>query len=388
MAETFTIMIGGDIFPSAKNMDAFTQGAADQLYDEGILDLFAKADYRICNLEGAFTDRAEPVKKVDPVIVAPEAAAAGLKPLALNCVTLANNHIMDGGIRGYEDTCRTLDEAGIDYFGAGPGRGQIQKEKIIEAAGMKVGFYNVAETMFNIPQEEKPGANLYDEYRVCREIAELKERVDYLIVIYHGGSEFFWYNSEMARTRFHRMADNGADLVIAQHTHCVGICEDYQSAQLIYGQGDFLFARSVSEYKETGILIEVGLERADTETESAGAVNAQITRHLIRHEGGRVFLDPDQDMSAFDERSARFAAGETFDEEFGEYAQQKLTMFLQAFRGMNYKDALIRKIFGKERYAKYVRRHYNEHQILRMISALSFEEFNEIVTRGLWDLIR
>ena len=42
-----------------------------------------------------------------------------------------------------------------------------------------------------------------------------KSQCDYLIVMYHGGTEFFWFNSKMARRRFHRMAESGADLVIA-----------------------------------------------------------------------------------------------------------------------------------------------------------------------------
>ncbi|MBQ4361825.1 MAG: CapA family protein [Lachnospiraceae bacterium] len=402
MKDIFTIMIAGDLFPSQKNMDQFLAGDGQALYGEKLLELFRGADCRVCNLEGALTDTGKAIKKVDPVICAPTQAVNGVKALGIDCVSLANNHILDCGAAGYEETCRTLSENGIGFFGAGPNKDEIGASMIIDTSagtdadaagarpGKKVGFYAVAETMFNVPGADYPGANLYDEYRTLKEIRELKGQCDYLIVLYHGGTEFFWFNSKMARRRFHRMAESGADLVIAQHTHCVGIEEEYQGSRLIYGQGDFLFARSVNEYKETGLVIEVTVPRGDGEGKTAGSDAAgavQITKHLVRHSGGAVFYDEEQDMTAFDERSRRFADGETFDREFEEYAQEKLTMFLRAFRGHNVGDMIYRKIFGPEKYARYIRKKYNEKQILRMISALQFEEFNEVAVRGLWDLI-
>ena len=83
--------------------------------------------------------------------------------------------------------------------------------------------------------------NLYDEYRVFGEIKALKESCDYLIVFYHGGIEGTHYNSGIMRRRFRRMADNGADVVLSQHTHAVGEEERFNGAYFLYGQGNFCF---------------------------------------------------------------------------------------------------------------------------------------------------
>ena len=51
------ILIVGDLFPVPSNFDRFSAGDTDSLYGEKICSLFQSADYRICNLEGALTDR-------------------------------------------------------------------------------------------------------------------------------------------------------------------------------------------------------------------------------------------------------------------------------------------------------------------------------------------
>ena len=63
--------------------------------------------------------------------------------------------------------------------------------------------------MYNEPSSDTPGAYLYDEYAVCREVESIKSECDFLIVVYHGGAEKFRYPSPQIRRRFHRMADCG-----------------------------------------------------------------------------------------------------------------------------------------------------------------------------------
>ena len=61
----------------------------------------------------------------------------------------------------------------------------------------------------------------------------------------------------MLQKVFHKFADHGADLVVAQHTHCIGCKEEYNGSTLVYGQGNFLFDHSSSEFWKTSLLIEL-----------------------------------------------------------------------------------------------------------------------------------
>ena len=370
------LVIAGDIFPSKKNMNEFVSGDLDSLIDEKIRRLFSEADFSVCNLEGALTNRGIPIDKVDPVIFADTQAVTVLKKLGVSCVTLANNHIMDCGKEGFIETCETLDANGISYFGAGKNEESISKYIEIVIGGRKIVIYTVAETMFNIPSGDTPGVNLYDEYRVCNELRELKSKSDYLIVIYHGGAEFFWYGTEELRKRFHRMADAGADLITAQHTHCIGITERYENSYLLYGQGDFLFARSANVYKETGVLLEVIFSDDDV----------VINHHLLRHVDNVVVYDSAQDFSSFNDRNRMYQAGERFAKEYEDYCGDQIIKFLEAFRGKNLIDKVIKKLLPREKYKRYLRNRFTKRQILRIISGIQFEEFNEVLCTGLWRL--
>ena len=58
------------------------------------------------------------------------------------------------------------------------------------------------------------------------------------------------------------MARHGADLVICQHTHCVGAMEEYRGSTIVYGQGNTLFDHVNSDKMptwHTSILVEVEL---------------------------------------------------------------------------------------------------------------------------------
>lgn len=373
----YRLLIGGDVFPSNNNIQLFAEGRGEQLFDEKIISLFKKADYSLCNLEGSLTDSDNPIDKVDPLIKAPIRCIDGLDVLGLDCVNLANNHIIDYGVDGYHDTVTALLSKGISFFGAGP-IGEIEDHISLFANGKTVTIYTVAETMFNVPTMSFPGVNLYDEYKVCNELKQLKKASDYLIVLYHGGTEFYWYGSEMLRTRFHRMADSGADLVVAQHTHCIGLQEEYNGSTLFYGQGDFLFSRREDPYRKYGLVLEIVFKEKEV----------SVIRHLIKHVNNYVIYAPEQDFSDFDKRSSEYVNGNSFKDEYAEFSGEKMLMFLQAFRGENIQDKFARKFLSKEKYKTYLKSRYSKKQLLRIISGIQFEEFRESLIEGLWNLIK
>ena len=254
------IIIVGDLFPTEQNLHLFSSGDIKSLFGNKIENIFAKADFCICNLEGALTDLKERCRKTGPIKVATRQAIEAYKKLGIDCCMLANNHVTDGGHLGTIETMKTLDEAGIQHIGAGENINTIKHSFVKNFEGIRIGFYNVGETMYNKPTKNTAGAWLYDEYIVCQEIKELKEDCNYLIVIYHGGIEKFPYPSPETRKRFHRMADSGADMILSQHTHCVGCEEWYNGSYLLYGQGDFLLQNFAPGLTDTGLIIELKID--------------------------------------------------------------------------------------------------------------------------------
>lgn len=380
MNDSIKIVIGGDLFPTPVNFQQFSEGIAESVFDEKIVGIFDQADYSVCNLEGAFTaESTAPKLKYGPNIRAPQSCIKGYTALGVDCVSLANNHATDYGRQGLSDTFLTLDDAGIGHFGAGMTSSEVSTHYQVTIKGERFIFYGVSETLENEPTDSEPGVNLYDEYRVCREIAALKAKCDHLIVLYHGGIENTHYNTSSIRRRFQRMAECGADIITSQHTHAVGEEEYYKGAYLLYGQGNFCFhySKRNDEWIKHGLLLEIEF--------SPGGFT--VKKHPVRREDPMVVYDDGQALSGFDERSRLMGGGDTFAAEFKRYADQKLPNYLHAFRGNNLIDKIAHKFMSREKYLKYLRRQYSREQLLMILLALQSEEFREVSTRGFMNLL-
>ena len=374
------ILIAGDLFPTVTNTEEFKNGDIESIFGKELVLRLKSADCFVCNLEGALcSGDTKPVAKDGPSLRAPAEAVKGIAALGVRCVSLANNHTTDYGTEGYKQTCKVLRENNIAFFGAGDSSSSLITHHIVTIDNKRIAFYGVSETIFNIPGKNSAGANLYDEYRTCEEIREIKKSCDLLVVLYHGGIEHFEYPTDRLRTRFHRMADSGADLVLAQHTHCIGAEEYYNSAYLLYGQGNFClnFRPKPNKWNLYGLLLEL-------EVNDSGF---KVSRTVVKRTDIGTSLDKEQDLSAFSKRSELLKADRSFEKEFAEFADERYFVYLQAFRGKNLRDRLVRKLFGKKRYRRYLLKRYTKPQLLKILNALRSDEFGAITVQGIRNMI-
>ncbi len=366
------ILITGDLFPMSHNAGFFEAADISSLFGDKLSRMFASADYAICNLEGALTDHNDRGVKTGQHMTAPTGAVKTYQALGIDCCALANNHITDGDHQGVLDTMKTLKDAEIAFVGAGANQDEIERTHFFEVGGMKFCLYNVCERMYNKPTESKGGAWLYDEYLVCRELAEAKSNCDYLMVIYHGGMERFHYPSPETRKRFYRMADSGADLIVSQHTHCVGCEEYYHGAYLLYGQGNFLLQNVAPRFTETGLLLELVVEN--------GSVT--INKHWVRSEKNCfVRYCETQDFTEFDERSGRLQDERFMSEEVRRYCRGELRKYLTAFKNPGLPMRVVRKFFPKI-YQEWLFA-YSRRNLLFTLHTLRSEQNRETAVIGL-----
>lgn len=372
-----SIIIVGDLFPVPSNFSKFSEGDISYLFGDKICELFVQADYRICNLEGALTDNSGKCEKTGAALFAPTNVINAYKELGIDCCTLANNHITDAGDQGVLDTMNTLDKAGIKHLGAGLNAQSITHFLSFEIGGRKIGLYNVAETMYNAPTNTKPGAFLYDEYIVCKELETYKQQCDYLIVIYHGGAEKFRYPSPQTKKRFHRMVDCGANMILSQHTHCVGSEEYYKGAYLLYGQGNFLFRSFNDGFTNSGIIIELEFTLA----------GANVKKHLVKAVSNTVRYDENQDFTSFDERSSHVEDDAFIQNQFDQYCLKELPIYLRAYKGKLPFRSILSRFFPKI-YRIILFRGYERKQLLFTLHSLRSEQNREVAINGLLEYLR
>ncbi len=253
------IIIGADIVPTESNYELFAEGQVENLLDNKLIEILNSADYRIFNLEVPLTDEKNEIPKCGPNLIAPKNAINGIKNIGADLLALANNHIMDQSQKGLFDTISVLKENNIAYVGAGKNLSEAKEPYIIEKDGKKVGVYACAEHEFSIAEENKPGANPIDLLESFDHVYNLKQQCDYVIVLYHGGKELYRYPSPNLQKVCRKLVDKGADLVITQHSHCIGCEENYNDGKIVYGQGNFLFDASDNEFWKTSLLVELNL---------------------------------------------------------------------------------------------------------------------------------
>ena len=231
---TFT----GDFAPNKSLLDEVHTN-----YFSNLMPFLENADLNITNLECPIIEEASKADKYGPSLATDARAIPLLQQGKFHLVTLANNHIMDHGSKGLSSTFNKLEAASISYVGAGNNYQHATLPFIYSKNNIKIGILNVAENEFSNTTDENPGAPPLDLIDNANAIKVLKNQVDLVIVIVHGGAELHEYPSPRFKKTLRFMADQGANLVVAHHTHKYNGFEVYKGVPIFYGLGNFVFPR-------------------------------------------------------------------------------------------------------------------------------------------------
>ena len=236
------VLLCGDVSPTADNWELFVRGDVESLFED-TLELFRQADVSIVNLECALTESETPISKIGPPLKAPPETAQTLKKVGVTHCGLSNNHIFDFGRKGVLDTIRVLEEAGIGHTGFGENDEASRKNLVVECGGKTLCVIAVCEHEYSYALEDRMGSRYFDEFETPLEIREAKAKYDRVVVMYHGGKEQCRYPSPRLRKACRAMAKSGADVILCQHSHCIGCYEEFEGCHILYGQGNFHFAK-------------------------------------------------------------------------------------------------------------------------------------------------
>lgn len=335
------IVIGGDLVPTQSNIRDFKTGDISGLVGAKCLALLANSDFNIFNLECPLCSSLQPIEKCGPNLMAPAETVKGIAGLPASIVGLANNHILDQGWQGLEETMDVLRANHIAFVGAGSNLKEAQKPLFIEKESIKVGLYACAEHEFSIATDVSGGANPFDALNISDEVESLKKKCDYLIVLYHGGKEYYRYPSPRLQKRCRKMIEKGADLVICQHSHCIGCREDYETGTIIYGQGNFVFDNwpmsNPYAYSSLLLQLDIGKEMAVTE------IPIVRSGHGIQIAEGNV---KDKILNEYQERSESIKDDRFLMNEYQKFAESKLNEYLSTFLGRSIILRGINKLMG------------------------------------------
>lgn len=371
-----SIIIGADFVPTQNNISFFESGNKAGLVDDGLLAILEDADYRIFNLEVPLIDESHPIEKCGPNLIASTRSIAGYKSLKVDLLTLANNHILDQGEKGLNSTIAVLDRANISHVGAGDNISSASKPVYFNFAGKKVGVYACAEHEFSIADDILPGANPFDPLESFDHVLSMKDNCDYIIVLYHGGKEHYRYPSPSLQKVCRKFVDKGANLVVCQHSHCIGCAEEWNNGTIIYGQGNFLFDYSENEFWQSSLLI--GIDETFCIHYYPLSKNKASVKLASKEESEEI-------LAGFSQRSQQIVSSQFVKREYDKFADSFLEHYLFVFSGRsrNLLNDVLNKLTN-QRFNRWVlRKKYTEKRKIAMQNFIECESHRELFLNGL-----
>ena len=327
--QNLRIVVGGDTVPTKSNENYLKNGQEDMVFNE-VKKIFSGADLAIVNLECPLTTNDVPIKKFGPNIKADPGSLEGLINAGVNVFSLANNHIMDYGPNGLEETINLINNSNIHLVGAGMNLERAREILHIEKKGYKINLISVAEHEFSIAGESYPGANPFDPFDTLDDIRKSRQEVDLTIVLYHGGIEHYRYPSPPLQKLCRKMVQAGADVVICQHSHCIGAYEKIENGHIVYGQGNLLFDYSNHPMWQEELLVEILLKDRNIDINFVPIVKRDFAIDVANGDEHIAIL------SAFKERSDKLSDREFLKKEWVAFCESRKYQYFYTFLNFGY----------------------------------------------------
>lgn len=194
---------------------------------QGVKSIFQQDDYTLVNLEGVLSTATEMVEKEYNYKGDPSYAEILVRG-GVEAVTLANNHTLDFGEAGFQDTINALNTYGIEYT-------HYENVIIKEIKGVKIAFLGYTGW----------GYDYHVRMLLNKQVKELRAaKVDYIVANFHWGEMRAYEPNSNQKKMAYYAVDHGVDLVIGHHPHVLQGIEVYKGKNIVYSLGNFCYGGS------------------------------------------------------------------------------------------------------------------------------------------------
>ena len=207
------------------------------------IQYFENDDFTIANLECTFSD-SKLYSSQQFYFQAPSEYANILARGGVNYVTTANNHAMDFGQQGLDDTFAALDAIGMPYGREG------ETSLFTTESGLVIGIY--CDHNSYMPNTDKCVAA----------IEQLKnDGAEYIICAFHWGQELKYRPNQNQVDLARACIDAGADLIYGSHPHCLQPIEEYNGGIILYSMGNWSFGGNTSPTDRDTAIVQISVKR-------------------------------------------------------------------------------------------------------------------------------
>lgn len=202
--------------------------------------------------------------------------------IGFNVVSLANNHSMDKNEAGilYSNNYWAT-QKGVITSGTNSSFEEQDNIKIAEKNGIKYAMiaYTTLTNGLNAPRGKEYLVNIYSNERARRDIEQVRDKVDVLMVSMHWGVEYTNTPTQNQKDIATYLSSLGVDIIIGHHPHVIQPIEYIGNTIVFYSLGNFVSAQVGSD-KLTGLIASIDITK--TELDGNITINySDITADLI-----------------------------------------------------------------------------------------------------------
>ena len=245
------------------------------LYSE-VKYLIQEADVAVLNQETVISESNEVRGAEGGVLIfnSPPEVADAVIDLGFDVFTMANNHLLDMGTSGLEESInfwnRKAVENDLTVLGAYLDEEDANNIRVREVNGVKIAFLAYAEHIngFDALLDDVPLRVIKNDEEdvIERQIKQARQIADAVIVSAHWGAEDTTIVSEDRTELANKMVEWGADVILGCHTHTAQTMEwierdDGTKGFVYYSMGNFICAQTdnfnvVGELADFDIVID------------------------------------------------------------------------------------------------------------------------------------
>ena len=227
---------------------------------EPVRPVLASADLTVANLETAVTERGVRADKQFN-FRAPANGFRALRAAGVDVVTLANNHGLDYGVEGLEDTLTAAKAARVAVVGAGRDASEAYAPYHARINGQRVAVMGATQVVDDhlvrswTATSDQPGlASAKDARRLTAEVRQARAGADTVVVFLHWGIEGHTCPSPAQVGLARQLVDAGADIIVGGHAHRLQGAGRLGQAFVAYGLGNLVFYTREGPGAESGVL--------------------------------------------------------------------------------------------------------------------------------------
>ncbi len=226
-----------------------------------IAPVLGRADVAMVNLETAVTNRGTPQAK-QFVFRAPPTAFAALRGGSVDVATMANNHGLDYGRVGLEDSLAAARRYRFPVVGIGKDAKQAYAPYRITVRGQRIAILGATQVIddqliraWTAGSHEEGLASAKDVPRLLEAVRDARRTADTVVVYLHwGGVELHGCPTSVQRKLARQLVAAGADVIVGSHAHVLLGAGRMGSAVVDYGLGNFAFYATGDETIRSGVL--------------------------------------------------------------------------------------------------------------------------------------